>query len=442
MPDAPEFRYSRPMPSDAHRQDLSDHAADLATRARAAALVLMREPAAKRDAAIRRAAELIDQRGGDLLEANAKDLAAAESAKLDAAAVGRLTLDAAKVAKIAGALRQIAAQSDPVGRTLHGEVRPNGLRVEKRSVPIGVVLFIYESRPNVTADAAALCLKSGNAVILRGGKEAAHSARALADCVSQALEETGLPAAAVQLVRRPERELVTHLLRRGEEIDVVIPRGGASLIRAVVADATMPVLKHYDGNCHIYVHADAATWPDGRDAVTKLVVNAKTSYPGGGVCNAVEHVLFHADAAELIGPTCAALAAAGVEVRGDEATRRRWPAAKPVTADDWDAEYLSLIAGVKVVDSLDAAVDHINRHGSRHTDAILTRDTRAAAAFVAGVDSANVMVNASTRFADGGEYGLGAEIGISTDKLHARGPMGAADLCTYKWVVTGDGHCR
>ena len=423
-------------------QDLAQSARQTATSARAASLALMREPAATRDAAIRRAADLIEERSATILDANAEDLAAAEANHLDAAVVGRLKLDAAKVAKVAEALRQIAAQPDPVGRTLHGEVRPNGLRVEKRAVPIGVVFFIYESRPNVTADAAALCLKSGNAVILRGGKEAAHSARALADCVAQALEETGLPAAAVHLVDRPERELVTHLLQRGDEIDVVIPRGGESLIRAVTRDAKMPVLKHYDGNCHIYVHADAAAWPDAAEAVTKLIVNAKTSYPGGGVCNAVEHVLFHADAAGLIAPTCDALAAAGVEVRGDAATRKHWPEARPATAGDWDTEYLSLVVGVKVVDSLDDAIAHINRHGSRHTDAILTRDTRAADLFVAGVDSANVMVNASTRFADGGEYGLGAEIGISTDKLHARGPMGAADLCTYKWVVTGDGHCR
>ena len=422
--------------------DLAELARKTATGARAASLQLMREPAAKRDAAIRRAADLIDARSPDVLDANAKDLANAQSAGLDAAMRGRLKLDAAKVAAIADALRQIAAQPDPVGRTLHGEVRPNGLRVERRSVPLGVVLFIYESRPNVTADAAALCLKSGNAVILRGGKEAAQSARALADCVAQALEETGLPAAAVQLVAEPDRSLVTHLLKRSAEIDVVIPRGGESLIRAVVADATMPVLKHYDGNCHVYVHGDLGPRRDEWQSPIDVIVNAKTSYPGGGVCNAVEHVLIHEGAAGIVPGLCVALRDAGVEVRGDAAVRQMHPQAVPATAADWDTEYLSLVISVKVVDSLDAAVAHINRHGSRHTDAILTRDTRAAEAFVAAVDSANVMVNASTRFADGGEYGLGAEIGISTDKLHARGPMGAADLCTYKWVVTGDGHCR
>ena len=420
--------------------ELANVAASMAGEARAASLALMREPGHKRDAAIRLAADLIDERSTQILAANERDLSA--GADLPAATLGRLKLDAGKVAKIAAALRQIADQPDPVGRTLHGEVRPNGLRVEKRSVPIGVVLFIYESRPNVTADAAALCLKSGNAVILRGGKEAAHSASALASCVTDAFEKVGLPAAAVQLVSRPEREFVTHLLKRGDQIDVVIPRGGESLIRAVVADATMPVLKHFDGNCHLYVHADAASWPDGREVVAGMAVNAKASYPGGGVCNAVEHVLFHADAADLIGPTCDALRDAGVEVRGDAAVRRHWPEAKPIADDEWRTEYLSLIVGVGVVDSLDAAVSHINTFGSKHTDAILTRDVRAAEAFVAGVDSASVMVNASTRFADGGEYGLGAEIGISTDKLHARGPMGAADLCTGKWVVTGDMHRR
>ena len=416
------------------------YAERLATDARAAALRLMREPGHRRDAAIRRAAELLDERRDDVLAANARDLEAA--ADLPAATVGRLKLDGGKVAKIAAALRAIAGQPDPVGRVLHGEVRPNGLRLEKRSVPLGVVLFIYESRPNVTADAAALCLKSGNSVILRGGKEAAHSAAAIFGCVRDAIAEVGLPTAAVQLVDRPDRELVPHLLAQGEHIDVAIPRGGKGLIAAVTRAATMPVLKHLDGNCHLYVHADAAAWPDGERAVSEMLVNAKASYPGGGVCNAVEHVLFHRDAAGLVPAACDALAAAGVEVRGDEAVRRAWPEARAVGAAEWDEEYLALIVSLKVVDSLDEAVEHVNRHGSRHTDGILTRDVRAADAFVAAVDSASVTVNASTRFADGGEYGLGAEIGISTDKLHARGPMGAADLCSYKWVVTGDGHLR
>jgi glutamate-5-semialdehyde dehydrogenase len=420
--------------------DLPAYAWELAAAARESALRLMRESGQRRSAAICGAADNIDGRTPAILEANAKDLAAA--ADLPAATVGRLKLDEAKVAKIATALREIADQPDPLGRTLHGEVRPNGLRLEKRTVPLGVVLFIYESRPNVTADAAALCLKSGNSVILRGGKEAAHSAAALFGCVRDAIDEVNLPAAAVQLVDRPDRELVPMLLGHGDAIDVAIPRGGKGLIQAVIEAATMPVLKHLDGNCHLYVHADAATWPDRARAVADMLVNAKTSYPGGGVCNAVEHVLFHRDALPLLPAACDALAAAGVEVRGDDAVRQAWPQAKPTTAEDWDEEYLALVISIKVVDSLDTAVAHINRHGSRHTDGILTRNTRAADAFVAAVDSASVTVNASTRFADGGEYGLGAEIGISTDKLHARGPMGAADLCSYKWIVTGDGHLR
>lgn len=423
--------------------DLPTYASDLARQARQAALQLMREPGHRRNAAIRDAADRIERSVETILAANDRDMAAAEANDLPPATIGRLKLDAAKVAKIAGALHQIADQPDPVGRTLHGEVRPNGLRLEKRTVPLGVVLFIYESRPNVTADAAALCLKSANAVILRGGKEAAHSAAALFDCIREAIAEAGLPEHAVQLVDRPDRELVPALLKHSREIDVAIPRGGRSLIEAVSEAARMPVLKHFDGNCHLYVHADAARWPDAGEAVTGLLVNAKASYPGGGVCNAVEHVLFHKEAASALLPVaCEAFKAAGVEVRGDDATRAAWPAANPVANGEWGEEYLSLVVSTKVVGSLDEAIDHINTYGSRHTDGILTRDTRAAEAFVAGVDSASVMVNASTRFADGGEYGLGAEIGISTDKLHARGPMGAADLCSYKWVVTGDGQVR
>ncbi len=415
--------------------DLAAYADRLATSARQASLRLMRESGERRAEAIRKAADLLEYRVDRIAQANARDLAAADG--LPDATLGRLRLDEAKVLKMADALRQIADQPDPVGRTLGGEVRPSGIRLEKRAVPIGVILFIYESRPNVTADAAALCLKSGNSVILRGGKEAAQSAKAIADCVHQAMVETGLPTGAVQLVERPERELVPLLLARGDAIDVAIPRGGKGLIEAVTKAATMPVLKHLDGNCHLYVHADVALLDDPQP-VLDLIVNAKTSYPGGGVCNAVEHVLVHRDAAALLPRLCNALAAANVEVRGDDAVVEAWPQAKRAEAADWDEEYLAPILSIKVVESLDAAIAHINRHGSRHTDGILTRDIQVAERFVAGVDSASVMVNASTRFADGGEYGLGAEIGISTDKLHARGPMGAADLCSYKWVVVGD----
>lgn len=422
--------------------DFSAVARQLADQARDGFLSLLDSSPAARDQAIRLGADEIEKRCDKIISANEEDLAAAEQADLSDSVKGRLRLDATKISTIASALREIADQPNPVGRTLHAQVRPNGLRVEKRTVPIGVVFFIYESRPNVTADAAALCLKSGNAVILRGGKEAARSSRALYDCMRVGIRSAGLPEHAVQLVESTDRALVGQILAQSHAIDLAIPRGGEGLIRAVVDQAKMPVLKHYDGNCHIYIHADAADWPDGPEAVTRMLVNAKTSHPGGGVCNAVEHVLVHRRALPLLGPACDALSAAGVEVRGDEAARQAWPRALPIREDEWGQEYLSLVVGVKVVDSLNEAVAHINHFGSRHTDGILTRDVRAADAFVARVDSANVMVNASTRFADGGQYGLGAEIGISTDKLHARGPMGAADLCTYKWIVTGDGHCR
>jgi glutamate-5-semialdehyde dehydrogenase len=332
------------------------------------------------------------------------------------------------------------------------------LRIEKRRVPIGVVLFFYESRPNVTSDAAAICIKSGNAVILRGGKEAFHSNRAIVSVIKTALsgaaasdfDMSGANNAsrfartslsdAVQFVESTDRTLVPQLLKLNRYIDLAIPRGGESLIRAVVADATMPVLKHFTGNCHIYVDASAV---DMEQQVRDLCVNAKTSYPGGAVCNAVEHILFHRDAATKLLPlVCTDLVSKGVEIRGDEPARALYAPAKAATPLDWDTEYLSFIVGVKVVDSIDQAIDHINEHGSHHTDGILSTSIESIEKFTTKVDSASVMVNASTRFADGGEYGLGAEIGISTDKLHARGPMGAADLTTYKWIVTGDGHVR
>jgi glutamate-5-semialdehyde dehydrogenase len=395
---------------------------------------------AARSAALRRMAALLRDRRDVLLDANAQDVEAARGARLAAALVERLTLNDKRVAAMADGVEQIAGQVDPVGQVIEGYVRPNGLRVQKTRVPIGVVLFFYESRPNVTSDAAALCLKSGNAIILRGGKEATASNRAIVEVVSEALRESGIDPAAVQLVESADRSLVPRLLKLDRHIDLVIPRGGESLIRAVVRDSTIPVLKHFTGNCHIYV--DAATENMAAE-VRSVCVNAKVSYPGGAVCNAVEHILFHREAAErLLVRVCEDLAAKGVEVRCDGRARELYPKGNPATEADWDTEYLSFIIGVKVVDSLDEAVRHINDHGSHHTDAILTADVRAADSFVKRVDSASVMVNASTRFADGGEYGLGAEIGISTDKLHARGPMGASDLTTYKWVVTGEGHVR
>jgi glutamate-5-semialdehyde dehydrogenase len=304
-------------------------------------------------------------------------------------------------------------------------------------VPIGVILFLYESRPNVTADAAALCIRSGNAVILRGGKEAMHSNRALYSLIRSALRQPLTDS--VQLVDVEDRALVPILLKMDRQIDLVIPRGGQSLIRTVVAESTIPVLKHFTGNCHLYVDSSAV---DMEPMVRQVCLNAKTSYPGGGVCNAVEHILFHKDAVGLLRRVCEDLAAAGVEIRADERARSIYPAAKAASQEDWSTEYLSLIVGIRVVDSLDEAIDHINEFGSHHTDGILSRSQAANERFVTCVDSASVMVNASTRLADGGEFGLGAEVGISTDKLHARGPMGASDLTTFKWVVTGDGHVR
>ena len=382
-----------------------------------------------------------------ILDANAKDLAAARDAGLAPALLERLRLDDARVESMASGVERIARQPDPVGQTIESRTRPDGLVIERRRVPIGVVLFFYESRPNVTADAAALCIKSGNAVILRGGKEAIHSNRAIVEALRRAT--AGLPASAgssysvpegsVQFIDNPDRALVPILLKLDRYIDLVIPRGGESLIRAVAAESTIPVLKHFAGNCHIYVDASAR---DMEKMVRDVCVNAKTSYPGGGVCNAVEHLLFHRDVAHLVPGVCADLAGKGVEIRGDDRVRELFPAAKAVSPEDWETEYLSLIVGVKVVESLDKAIEHINEHGSHHTDGIIAGARDAIERFVTRVDSASVMVNASTRLADGGEYGLGAEIGISTDKLHARGPMGAADLTTYKWVVTGNGHLR
>jgi glutamate-5-semialdehyde dehydrogenase len=388
--------------------------------------------------ALNRIASAIRANRAALLEANANDVAEAQKNQLAPALIERLKLNDKRIESMAAGVEQIAQQVDPVGQIIEGYVRPNGLRIEKRRVPIGVILFFYESRPNVTSDAAALCIKSGNAVILRGGKEAFHSNQAIVRIIRQSLGEQLNDA--IQFVESTDRAFVPQLLKLDKYIDLAIPRGGESLIRAVVQDATMPVLKHFTGNCHIYIDSSAR---DMEKKVREICVNAKTSYPGGAVCNAVEHLLFHnAVAQSMLPKVCADLAAKGVEVRGDEATMKLFAAAKAATPQDWDTEYLSFIVGVKVVDSLSEAIDHINEHGSHHTDGIIASSAQAIEQFVTRVDSASLMVNASTRLADGGEYGLGAEIGISTDKLHARGPMGAADLTTYKWVVTGDGHVR
>lgn len=392
-----------------------------------------------KSAALRKMAGAIRAGREALLAANAQDVEAAKKAEMQPALIERLKLNDKRIAAMADGVEQIAGQVDPVGQIIEGYVRPNGLRIQKVRVPIGVILFFYESRPNVTSDAAALCVKSGNAIILRGGKEALNSNLAIASIISRSLGEGGIDPAAVQLITNTDRALVPPLLKLDQYIDLVIPRGGESLIRAVVRDSTIPVLKHFTGNCHIYVDGDTEGM---EQQVRDICVNAKTSYPGGAVCNAVEKILFHKDAAKLLVKVCEDLAAKGVEIRGDERTRGLYPKAKAAEESDWPLEYLNLIVAVKVVDSLEQAIEHINRYGSHHTDAILSNSRGAIDRFVTAVDSASIMVNASTRLADGGEYGLGAEIGISTDKLHARGPMGAADLTTYKWIVTGDGHVR
>ncbi|MFA6132934.1 MAG: glutamate-5-semialdehyde dehydrogenase [Phycisphaerae bacterium] len=408
----------------------------IARSARKAAAELARTAGAERNAALAACAKALREGAEAIVQANAKDLAAAQEAKLPAAMVDRLRLSPAGIESMAAAVEQIAAQSDPVGQAIAAYNRPNGLRIEKRRVPIGVIGIIYESRPNVTADAAALCLKSGNACILRGGKEALHSNVAIGKILAQTLAATGLPAGAVTVIETTDRAVVPAMATAEGLIDLIIPRGGEQLIRAVVQAATIPVIKHYAGNCHVYVHSQADL-----EMAQRITVNAKCQRPG--VCNAAETLLVDAAVAEKFLPLVAArLTAAGVELRGCERSRRIVPSMKAACEEDWRTEYLDLILAVRVVDGLDQAVEHINAHGSGHTDAIVTESLSAAERFVAAVDSSSVMVNVSTRFSDGGEYGLGAEVGISTDKLHARGPMGAEDLTTYKWIVTGHGHLR
>jgi glutamate-5-semialdehyde dehydrogenase len=371
-----------------------------------------------------------------IVAANADDLAAAASNGLTDAAKDRLRLNSDRIAAIAQGLREIAALPDPVGEVIDGFTRPGGLQIQKKRVPLGVVFFIYESRPNVTADAAAICVKSGNAVILRGGKEAIHSSRAIVDILSKSGAQCGLPEHAVQLVDTIDREAVGHFLAHGDLIDVAIPRGGESLIRRVAAEATMPVIKHYDGNCHVYIDqfADIAM-------ATKIVENAKCQRPG--VCNACESLLIHQSiASQAVPPIAARLRARGVEMRADRRVLPLITDAVLATEEDWSTEYLGPIISIAIVDSLDAAIEHINRYGSHHTDAIVTNHIASAERFTSGVDSAAVMVNASTRFNDGGVFGLGAEIGISTDKFHARGPCGLRELTSYKYVVHGDGQIR
>ncbi len=381
-------------------------------------------------------AETLVAESATIIAANAMDVAAAPGYGLTPAAIDRLRLDQTRIEQIAGGLREVAALPDPVGEVIDGFTRPGGLQILKRRVPLGVVFFIYESRPNVTADAAAICVKSGNAVILRGGKEATHSSRRLVELLQQTGQRVGLPADAVQLVQTLDREAVGHFLKMDQYIDVTIPRGGETLIRRVAAEAMMPVIKHYDGNCHVYVDQFADL-----DMAIKIIVNAKCQRMG--VCNAAESLIIHQVVAETALPRiAAALRAQGIELRADRRALKIIPDAVPATEQDFRTEYLGPIISIVVCDSLEDACEHINHYGSHHSDAIVTGDLRAAEQFTQLVDSSAVMVNASTRFNDGGVFGLGAEIGISTDKFHARGPCGLRELTSYKYIVRGDGHIR
>ncbi|MCU0265347.1 MAG: glutamate-5-semialdehyde dehydrogenase [Actinomycetia bacterium] len=413
---------------------------DVARRARAAAAVLAPLTRAAKDAAILAVADALEKESAAVLAANADDVGRAVADGTSAGLVDRLTLTEARLADIAAALREVAELPDPVGTVLRGSTLPNGLQLRQVRVPLGVVGIVYEARPNVTVDAAGLCLKSGNAVLLRGSSSAYASNSALVDVMREALAASGLPRDAVQLVPGTSHESVQHLMAARGLVDVLIPRGGAGLIRSVVEGSSVPVIETGIGNCHVYVDAAA----DVGKAV-RILVNAKAQRPS--VCNAAETFLVHADVAERFLPAAlAALRDAGVTVHGDERVAAHAGAAgvafAPVTEEDWLAEYYSLDIAAGVVDSLDAAVAHIRRYGSGHTEAIVSDSASAIRAFVAGVDAAAVMVNASTRFTDGGEFGFGAEIGISTQKLHARGPMGLPELTSTTYVVTGDGHVR
>ncbi len=417
--------------------DIEQSILDMGRRARAAAHELVKLSSEQKNRILEAMADRLLADEETILAANARDLERAEANGLSSAMIDRLRLDSKRLAAVAKAVREVAALPDPVGEVLADWSRPNGLRIRKVRVPIGVIGIIYESRPNVTADAASLCFKTGNATILRGGSEAIESNRALAAALQAGGESAGLPADSIQLVPFTDRASVQHLARMDAYLDLIIPRGGKGLIENVVANARMPVIKHYDGVCHLYVHLDADL-----EMAVNLVVNSKCQKPG--VCNALETLLVHQDIAGRFYPLAGAgLREAKVTLRADETARRLLGGeAEAAAEEDWTAEYLDLVLAVKTVAGLEEAITHINRYGSHHTDGIVTRDAEAAARFQHEVDSAVVTHNASTRFNDGGEFGFGAEIGISTDKLHARGPMGLAELTSYKYLLDGDGQVR
>jgi len=415
---------------------VAEQISSMAAAARQASFAMARlSTGAKNELLLGMAASLIDQ-AALIVEENRKDLQSGERNGLSAAMLDRLMLDPARVKGMADAVREVAGLPDPVGEVTGMWKRPNELMVGKMRIPLGVIGIIYESRPNVTSDAAALCLKSGNAVVLRGGSEAIHSNLAIAGILQGELAKMEIPAAALSLIPFVEREGVTEMLKQEQFIDVIIPRGGESLIRFVVEHSKIPVIKHYKGVCHIFVDASANF-----EMAREIVINAKVQRPG--VCNALETLLIHRDIAERFVPFIhQALTDLKVELRGDDAYRRFAPGAGAATEEDWHAEYLDLILSAGVVDGMDAAIDHINRYSSLHTESIITADYANAQRFIREVNSGVVMVNASTRFSDGNQLGLGAEIGISTTKLHSFGPMGLTDLTTTKFIVYGDGQVR
>ncbi|NKF21369.1 glutamate-5-semialdehyde dehydrogenase [Solimonas marina] len=416
--------------------DIADYMRKRGQRARAAARVIACAETGTKNAALFALAEAIVDERDAILEANAQDMREARNNKLDDALVERLELNPKRIAAMADGVRQVASLPDPVGEISNMKMRPSGIQVGQMRVPLGVVGIIYESRPNVTADAAALCLKSGNAAILRGGSEALRANLAIARCLDRALVGAGLPKDAVQILDITDRRAVTEMVAMPEYVDVIIPRGGKGLVSAVSEAARVPVIKHLDGICHVYVEATADL-----DKAIAVCVNAKTQRYG--TCNTMETLLVDAAIAERLLPQLAkTYSEAGVELRGCERTRKLLPDAKAATEEDWRTEYLAPILAVRIVDGIDAAIDHIETYGSHHTDSIVTENFTLARRFLREVDSSSVMVNASTRFADGYEYGLGAEVGISTDKFHARGPVGLEGLTSLKWVVMGDGSVR
>lgn len=409
---------------------------EIGEKAKAASLILANTDTETKNRWLHAMADALDAAHAEILAANAVDMENGEKKNLSSAMLDRLKLTDERIDGIADALRYVATLDDPAGKTISEITRPNGLIIRKVSMPIGVIGFIYEARPNVTVDAAGICLKSGNAVILRGGSEAIHSSIALADCIVSAGVAAGMPEGAVQLMPYTTHEAVSVMLKMDQYINLIIPRGGERLIRTVVEQSTIPVIKHYKGVCHVYV--DKAADPE---MALNIIENGKCQRPG--VCNAVETVLLNRAIVESFAPAFAArMAERGVELRGDETVCKLIPAAKNAVEDDYYAEYLSLVLAVKVVDSVEDAAAHIGKYGSGHSDAIVTADAEAAEYFLNHVDSSSVYWNASTRFTDGGEFGMGAEIGISTDKLHARGPMGLAELTTYKYKIYGTGQTR